>query len=1048
MNIEPGELQIVNPSTTKPAGIGFCKDISGNLWFDTGNDISALSERNYTTLQAAQTDAAAGLIAANTTIQIGGAIYTWDGVNLIPVGGITVSGLSTAQTSAAAAANTSAIQSALNQGGIVSIRPVTGSLYTTYYVSGTLYIPSFTKLDLSGVELAHFNTGSQTSFLAFANANYNAPLNTLISITGQRQVDLLDSANYITLMTLNYASTPDVAPGNYVLVKGDYTNFSNGIWLVNSVDTVNNLVTFTHGEGSPHPSMPIPVSTATTQAAANSVTTSTSSTSVTGTGFNAANVGMYLFDNAGNKLGQIITVNSTTSLTLFANASENYSGTYTIGAYSGTISTSSASTTVTGTGTNFNVTHIGLFLFNSSGVALGQIKSVASATSLTLTANASATYNSYYSMGVYNCTPIISSSVTINTTSGSQTVTGTGFTSALINQFICTSSGIRLGIVTTINSGTNLTISASSPISYSGTAYLQMFSNVITANKADAYCSIVGTGRINKKYFDQKFTFADTIADHGVIFNNVLKPYIGDGIEIYNCRKYAVTLANTQDSICKDVTLQTLSDGLHHYGPQFGLPNVQRIHGTTGDDGVIFHTTEDAEYPNYAFMPPNAGGSFYRGVAVRDVNINIASFSSQVVIYACGSCIPNVNQSFGMYGIYSFDNIGSAIQQKLADYGEPSTSATFSYSSLGSSSFIENIIVKAAVGLLQLGGLTASGSSGVTTTVGLLDVENFYPGNLPNSNPITISGSIISKAVFDDANFKALTVIMNCITIDQTSGFASTINQLIIDSPLVDGSISSGGANLLVGNSTTAISTINQIIVDNPILLGTSYILNGYPVSTGTLQMAIKDPLSSNYLIANSNNQNANITIDRANLSNPVLNQYGGSANLTLNINDSILNNGLVSLYGGSGTLNINCLNIGITGGAFVNPNSAGTNTVNITANDVNFSGGANFASTLGFNTFFIKSASNGSSKNRITTSPATVPNLNLYNRLIIAFSGSAFTINLPTTPMDGEVLNLSIIGTITALTFANGTVLGAPTSVTTYYTRLLTYSSSDTAWS
>jgi len=122
------------------------------------------------------------------------------------------------------------------------------------------------------------------------------------------------------------------------------------------------------------------------------ITTTASTNAVTGVGtsFTSALVGSPIFNSAGTFIGTVASVASTTSMTLAVNGAVPV----TAGAWSyipaaaGTITTTTSSTSVTGSGTSFTSALVGLALLNNAGTYIGSVASVASATSLTLKANA------------------------------------------------------------------------------------------------------------------------------------------------------------------------------------------------------------------------------------------------------------------------------------------------------------------------------------------------------------------------------------------------------------------------------------------------------------------------------------------------------------------------------------------------------------------------------------------------------------------------------------------------------------------------------------
>jgi hypothetical protein len=187
------------------------------------------------------------LVVYNPTTQ---SLVSADGNILIPV----VGGLSTENTLAAATANTTVIQAALNAGGLVQIL-APGTYYYSYPSGGTTQgsccvIASNTHLRLgAGVTLKQLGNNGGRAFLR--NANYASTVRSVTSISTA-------VSGYSTSYRIATAvcTGHGFAVGNNVLIKGDTSGNGgnyNGVWEVLTVADANTftfLITATTNYGA------------------------------------------------------------------------------------------------------------------------------------------------------------------------------------------------------------------------------------------------------------------------------------------------------------------------------------------------------------------------------------------------------------------------------------------------------------------------------------------------------------------------------------------------------------------------------------------------------------------------------------------------------------------------------------------------------------------------------------------------------------------------------------------------------------------------------
>ena len=119
----------------------------------------------------------------------------------------------------------------------------------------------------------------------------------------------------------------------------------------------------------------------------------------------AVKVGYKLTTSTGTVIGTVASISTDTALTISAAAVAVTAGAYNIQTFgAGTITTTTSSTTVTGVGTAFNTAFlVGDQIRTSAGVTIGTVASIASATSMTLSANAAVavTGGSYIIIDLY-----------------------------------------------------------------------------------------------------------------------------------------------------------------------------------------------------------------------------------------------------------------------------------------------------------------------------------------------------------------------------------------------------------------------------------------------------------------------------------------------------------------------------------------------------------------------------------------------------------------------------------------------------------------------
>lgn len=141
-----------------------------------------------------------------------------------------VGALSTANTTAAATANVTAIQAALTAGGLVQI-----TTPGKYRFNSSLTMYDRTTLVLgAGVELVAIPTSSAT-FPGIVNSNYNSTPITISTITAAT------FGHFMVRVTVTFGSAHGLVAGNFVEIKGDGADIYNGVWEIDTAPSATTL---------------------------------------------------------------------------------------------------------------------------------------------------------------------------------------------------------------------------------------------------------------------------------------------------------------------------------------------------------------------------------------------------------------------------------------------------------------------------------------------------------------------------------------------------------------------------------------------------------------------------------------------------------------------------------------------------------------------------------------------------------------------------------------------------------------------------------------
>lgn len=116
------------------------------------------------------------------------------------------------------------------------------------------------------------------------------------------------------------------------------------------------------------------------------------------------------------------------------------------------------------------------------------------------------------------------------------------------------------------------------------------------------------------------------VGSHMLFFDGVDNLEVGNLTCLSTAGKYAIAPQDVTGCWVHDIDLDVYSDGVHVNGPAYDVV-VERIHGSTGDDGVVFGCKEGSLYQAYSY-----GDGEIRGFTARDIRCD----SEEVVVKLFG----------------------------------------------------------------------------------------------------------------------------------------------------------------------------------------------------------------------------------------------------------------------------------------------------------------------------------------------------------------------------------------------------------------------------
>lgn len=831
---------------------------------------------------------------------------------------------------AGAAANTQALQSACNAGGLIQL--LTPGVY---YVAGTVYQPSECGVYLGpGVEL--WKVPGSTASPFFMNKNWKPTLQAVTSVTFA-PVGVL-SVSQMAIMTIQFTSAlpadmqgNTIAPGNYLMLDGDLSFATNGAHKVLSVNPATLQV-------------------------------------VTQFGCTALPSGSYSIPtfaiNACSFSGATLTVTATTGI---INQGQTLTG---ANVAAGTmVESQTAGITISAcsfSGNTLTVTGV-----SGGALAVGQ----------TLTGSNIASGTTITALG-----------------------TGTGGTGTYT---VSTSGNTGTSATAWGGAGTYMiNIAGSTATSCTAMAAL------ITGCLCDHNIGVFGAGRLNGNVEAGGITQNNTYMDHGILFNNVANAYVGGGelgyLTIDDTAQYLVCMQRTQNARAVGIaTNYSRKDGVHFFGPQYGRPVIKHIQGDFGDDVAIFDNVSAAVYfPLQIGATYNGntvyGGDYFEGGLIEDLNVTYAGNNGGAVLYpmlsAGGPYIGTT--AFRMHGVFIIRNIGK--KYPVANGVSGSAWAIGAGYSVDAG-FIDNVIIDDAHGPFYMNNAMAGKTIYIDELVlrggSTWEQEDWFSNILDYCN-------INRLALYDFNSYNwAASAAEQILYLNSAN---VTVNKI----EFIGGKVNAGPNDTqlsLVGSPSTGGSypTVNMITFRGLEMLGASGLLLDGSLFANTPTIDIDD-------------------IDYTNCSNYPI-SYGGSQSFNILARAIKGNGAFFNLYGTghAGTLFLWLRDLFTNGNAAV------------------FNGGANarIIDAANYNTPNVQAPTTGGT--------ITLTNGWGFQLLVVNPAGTlaALTLALPSTPIDGEILQITFTQAITALTVSGGTLLGMPASVAAGFGSTWKYNATAGKW-
>ena len=261
----------------------------------------------------------------------------------------------------------------------------------------------------------------------------------------------------------------------------------------------------------------------------------------------------------------------------------------------------------------------------------------------------------------------------------------------------------------------------------------------MTLAVADTNITIGGGGELDMDFHDGD-TFAVDLNYHGIVLNKVLKPIVSN-LRFNRVRKYCVCMANVGYPFVSDIYANTLSDGVHIYGPAWS-PHVERMYGSYGDDVCIFQCIDGTSYAGH--MPADSGGSFYGGGSMLHLHPLNGKNSGIAVLYPNSG--QTVDSGYRMNGTYTVEKVSGIMPLSSDGTYEPVSCFTVGNGYVSSpNSYIESIILRDITGR----SISLNQSIGVNITIDSFVLDGFssQSPDTGNDNLFPINNMTINKFI-------------------------------------------------------------------------------------------------------------------------------------------------------------------------------------------------------------------------------------------------------------------------------------------------------------
>ena len=788
------------------------------------------------------------------------------------------------------------------------------------------------------------------------------------------------------------------------------------------------------------------------KALAGSVTVTSGSTAVTGVSTFFTEelfVGYKLYSNGGTLLGTVLSITDDTHLTLTANALGTGGPTiYTtarIALETGTITSSTGNATVTGTGTFFLLQFIpGDTIYSNTHVYIGTVSSIASNTSLTLTANGAVTQSP--TAAFYGTIIPLTQAGTITTTSGSSTVTGSGtnFTSAQFpaGSNLFDNTGDYIGTVLSVGSTTSITLVNNAAKVVSGVAFSENGAgacNLETGSFTTATnsTSVTATGSnftaklaIGENIYTNTGSFIGTIQSitdntHLTLVSNALVAisaqtvYGSEGMGGTPCGNdltsggggilLGKTVTLTLPSFCASIqVVGTLAMGTNNlYVLGNSVNNTGTVTGSTGavvleGNAPAFAGSTSQTWPNIII---NTTGTVTQAKTITTTNFTLIA------------------------GTYLQNSLATVVPITITgDYSQ--TGGTYNWTSgTGQSVMTLNGIFSQTGGTMTMTGTTINGQISFAPTTGTIKTFSATtPTNITNTNFVVTNTTNSFLQLLSNVSLVGSASVPQTFTVNASAGLdCKTFTILENTSTTGTSFILNSGSILITANANGVLSgstgSIDNNIATKTFNTAANYIFNGSGAQNTNFSATTMNNFK-NYNSGGTVSVNSSITVNGT-----LRNTTGGILDFQTNTLGGTISTGIVD----SGTIKTQATASALPAGLDWSP-GGGTVNYNASSGGQNVIGGIYAILTMG-NTSGTQTATGSITATTLNNNTNSADVLNMQtNTLSVTTPNNTGTIRTQNTASSTPISSgLSWGGTVTydASTGGQSVVAGNYTTLT-----------------